>query len=145
MSASLATRAMDTDWEAVVFIAALIAITAAGCGLVAWDATRDLERLSRRFVSPQHEAVSGPGFERTRHHTVAEPSDVDALPRSPLAPTDVADPRPGASVGPDTPAGAVAPLLPPAASAGLQTPVGSTHSPEARAHRATHRQAIQHA
>lgn len=115
-----------TDWEALVFIAVFCGIAAGGCGLLCRAALRDIELLQRRFSTPQAEPVPGTGVERTPpasgRAAVNPPS---ALPRSPLAPTDVADPRPGASVGPDTPAGAVAPLLPPAASAGLQTPVGS--------------------
>jgi hypothetical protein len=111
---------VNTDWQAVVFVAVLIVVPMAGYPLIYRGACRDMELLRRRLADPQCGAAPGTGVERA-------PSDVAALPRSPQAPADAVDPRPGASAGPQPPEGAAGSPSP--AFSGLQPPVGLTGLP----------------
>ena len=127
---------MNTDWQAVLVLGLVLGIPATVCPLIYRSACRDMKLLRRRLVDPQRGAAPGTGVECEPPASMAAPSDVDALPRSPFSkpapssakawsnqtPVGVVDPRPTAPAGPHAPVAAAAIH---AAATGLQTPAGA--------------------
>ena len=88
---------MSTDWLGAAVVVGFVVVVVLGVACLTWWQARKFRSFGRRPSDPQRGAANGTGVEHgPRRLAVA---DLPVLPRSPLAPVGVGDPRLPAPTG----------------------------------------------